>query len=109
MCVYVPALTPALLRHKRPLIKAAIFLPSDNTQAHVKEVGAGGGAEQFKGHWAVIQKVLCMRISACVYSMCVSSARNHQSWRRYRKLLLRLPGPGGAKFGSTFVIDSTKF
>lgn len=54
---------PCLLRHKHPLIKAVIFLPTDDTLAHVKEVGAGG-----RGIWGASgssQNDVC--VSICVH------------------------------------------
>ncbi len=87
VCMYMCSLPlPCLLRHKHPLIKAVIFLPSDDTLAHVREVGAG--AEESEGHQAVLRKTC-----ACVYLRarpCVSSACNQQLRIEHQRLSVRV-------------------
>lgn len=79
LCVCVCACSslslPCLLRHKHPLIKAVISLPSDGTLAHVKEVGAGGRG--ISGAPGSFSEKTCARVylRACAR---VSSACNQQ-------------------------------
>lgn len=87
LCVCVCACSslslPCLLRHKHPLIKAVISLPSDGTLAHVKEVGAGGRG--ISGAPGSFSEKTCARVylRACAR---VSSACNQQLRSEHQRL-----------------------